>query len=137
MKKDIYVFPAVFDYAPDGINVSFPDLEGCFTCGHDDGEAFFMARDVLEGFLYTIEQHQEPIPEPSSLLDIETKQNERVVLVEVNMKVVRYQEDNKAVKKTLTIPRWLENLAQAAGVNYSQLLQEALKDLLNVKERRD
>lgn len=133
--KDIYIYPAIFDYAEDGINVSFPDLNGCLTCGDTDEEAFYMAKDVLEGWLYLAEKDNESIPEPSSLQNIKIEQNQRLVLIEVNMKVVRYQENNKAIKKTITIPRWLEELAQANKVNYSQALQEKLKELLNVKEK--
>jgi len=135
--KDIYIFPAIFDYAEDGISVSFPDLPSCITCGDNDEEAFYMAKDVLEGYLYLAEKDGESIPKPSSLKAIKTSQNQRLVLIEVNMKVVRYQEDNKAIKKTITIPRWLEELAQANKVNYSQALQEKLKEILNVNERNN
>ncbi len=87
--KDIYIYPAIFDYAEDGISVSFPDLPNCITCGDNDEEAFHMAKDVLEGYLYLAEKDNELIPEPSSFQNLRTKQNQRLVLIEVNMKRIK------------------------------------------------
>jgi len=110
--KDRYVFPALFEYEGNDINVSFPDLPGCLTFGNNEAEAMFNAKEALEGYLYVLESDNDEIPEPSKIKDIERLDNEVVVLVDVWMPLVRDQESNKAVKKTLTIPKWLNDVAE-------------------------
>lgn len=134
--KNRYVFPAIFDYADDGISVSFPDLPGAFTCGDTDEEALYMAKECLELHLYGMEADGDVIPSPSRVPDIKTEVNQSVVLVDVWMPPFRDKMANKAVKKTLTIPQWLDDLAAENKVNYSHILQDALKDYLGVGERK-
>lgn len=129
-KQDIYVYPAIFDYAKDGISVSFPDLPGCFTCASTDAEALRMAKDALSGHMWTLEDFEETIPTPTQLLDVALESNQRAVLVEVYMPFVRDAVNNQSVKKTLTIPAWLNEAAEKEGVNFSQLLQASLKQAL-------
>ena len=62
MLKNRYIYPALFDYADDGITVTFPDLPGCITCGQHDEEAFFMAKEALALHLFGFEEDGEPIP---------------------------------------------------------------------------
>ncbi len=131
--KDKYIYPAIFDYADDGISVKFPDLPGCFTCGEDDDEAFMMARDVLGLWMEFIENNKEEIPEPSKLIDVKLEENQRVVLIDVWMPTVREAVLNKAIKKTLTIPQWLDIMAREADINFSYVLQKGLKKELNIK----
>jgi len=134
-----YVFPAVFHYDPDteGIGVTFPDLPGCVSHGKDEEDAFRMAQEALAGHLYTMLAHNEEIPEPSKLADIDLEaykeENERAVLVLISVSKKAVQEvGQKSVKKTLSIPKWLNDLGEKHDVNYSQLLQEALKQHLGV-----
>ncbi|WP_035200522.1 type II toxin-antitoxin system HicB family antitoxin [Heyndrickxia coagulans] len=129
-KKDRYIYPAIFDYADDGISVEFPDLPGCLTCGNTEEEAFKMAREALALHLYGMETDNEAIPSPSKLTEIKTKDNQTLVLIEVWMPVYRHEIENRAVKKTLTIPKWLDDLGNEHKVNYSHILQEALKERL-------
>lgn len=130
--KDRYVLPALFEYEGDDINVSFPDLPGCLTFGKSEEEAIFNAKEALEGYLYVLESDNDEIPEPSKVKDIERSVNEVVVLVDVWMPLIRDQESNKAVKKTLTIPKWLNDVAEQNNVNFSHLLQAALKKHLGI-----
>ena len=132
MYKDVYVFPAIFDYAEDGISIEFPDLPGCLSCANTDEEALYMAKDVLKGFLLCMEEENEIIPNPTSLKDIKLNNNQRCVLIEVCLALLREPRNNRAVKKTLTIPYWLNAEAEKAGVNFSQILQVALKEKLNL-----
>ncbi len=132
MYKDIYLFPAIFDYADDGISIEFPDLPGCLSCADTDEEAMYMAKDVLRGFLLLMEEEDEDIPSPTPLKDIVTESNQRAVLIEVNVSLLRTDRNNKSVKKTLTIPQWLNVEAERVGVNFSQVLQNALKEKLNL-----
>lgn len=133
-KQDRYVYPAVFDYAEDGISVSFPDLPGCFTCGKTDAEALRMAKDALGGHIWTIEDFEGEIPEPTPLVNVPTEANQRVQLIEVYMPLFRDAISNQSVKKTLTIPAWMNEAAEKEGVNFSQLLQSAIKKTLQAAE---
>lgn len=135
MARDHYVYPAIFEYEDDGrISISFPDLPGCFSCAESDEEALRMASDALGLHLFAMEQDSDPIPDPTALKDIPCAGNQRSVLVEVHMPLIRQAIESAAIKKTLTIPRWLNALAERHNVNFSQVLQEALKEQLGVKK---
>ncbi len=131
--KDKYIYPAIFEYDEDGINVSFPDLPGCLTCGDSDEEALSMAKDALGGFLYAMEEDGDLIPFPTSLKNIKTQNNEKAVLVEIWMPTVRKAIENKSIRKTLTIPQWLNKRAMEENINFSFVLKEALKRELRMK----
>lgn len=130
--KDKYVYPAIFDYADDGISIEFPDLPGCFSCADTDEEALLMAEDVLGLYMENVEAEGEDIPEPSNLKDISVEDNQKTVLISVWMPIVRKAINNKSVKKTLTIPQWLDMMAREQDLNFSYVLQEALKKELNM-----
>ncbi|WP_438315371.1 type II toxin-antitoxin system HicB family antitoxin [Sporosarcina sp. FA9] len=133
MKKDRYVFPANFNYADDGISITFPDLPGCITCGTDDDEAFTMAKEALALHLFGMEEDKEIIPSPSSPKQLKAAENQALIFIEVWMPPFRQEMQNQAVKKTLTIPRWLDTVAKEHKVNYSYILQEAIKDHLGIQ----
>ena len=82
--------------------------------------------------IFGTEQDNDPIPEPSAIKDIALNENQRTVIIEVYMPPFRAQQENKYMKKTLTIPEWLNILAEKNDVNFSQLLQRALKQHLNI-----
>ena len=125
-----YTFAAVFEKEADGrYSISFPQLEGCFTEGDDFEDARRMAVDAMSLHLYGMEQDGEAIPEAN--LDIQT-QSGLVVPITALMTPFRDEMENRAVKKTLTIPAWLNDAAERQGVNYSRILQSALKDYLGV-----
>lgn len=131
-KDDIYIYPSIFSFDDDGISVEFPDLEGCFTCGDTTKEAIKNAKEAMGLHLFGMEEDNETIPEATDIKDIKLENNQSIVLIEVYMPIVREAINNQSVKKTLTIPRWLNNLAERNNINFSQLLQSALKDILNV-----
>ena len=130
MKKafpDRYCYPAIFTYEENQeIAVVFPDLE-LATSGNDDADALYSARDALGGRLELMEESGEDIPMPSRIADIEASKNERVVLVDVYMPSVRMEGVTKSVKRTVTLPAWLNAKAMELGINFSQILQEALQ----------
>lgn len=139
MDNDRYVFPAIFEYAHDGINVTFPDLPGAITCGDTDSEALRMAKECLALHLYGMERDGDDIPGPTlaqRLRNVANDLNQVVVLIEVWMPPFRDEMANKSVKKTLTIPKWLDDLAAENNVNYSHILQDALKTYLGVSDRK-
>lgn len=134
MFKDRYVYPAIFDYAGDGISVEFPDLPGCLTCGDTTEEALSMAKEAMALHLYGMEQDGDPIPDPTDARQVKTESNQIVVLIEAWMPSFRDRVENKAVKKTLTLPRWLNDLAEREKVNFSHILQTALKRHLGIED---
>jgi predicted RNase H-like HicB family nuclease len=134
MFKDRYVYPAIFNYANDGISVDFPDLPGCLTCGDTTEEALSMAKEAMALHLYGMEQDGDPIPDPTDVRQVKTESNQIVVLIEAWMPSFRDRVENKAVKKTLTLPRWLNDLAEREKVNFSHILQTALKRHLGIED---
>lgn len=132
------VYPACFYHDDDGYSVIFPDLNWLSTCGNTVAEAMEAAIDCLAGYLYICEKSGEKIPAPSALsaidpvktareLDPDSSVDEAFVNM-VSVDVTAYAKDNfeKSVKKTLSIPAWLNKLALEQGINFSQTLQEAL-----------
>lgn len=132
-QKDNYIYPAIFTYDDDGISVEFPDLPGCLTCGENDEDALYMAKDALRGHLLVAEDFGDDIPEPSKLNAIRLEENQRVVLIEICLAAYRKAYQNRAVKKTLTIPAWLNDLAEKENINFSFTLQQAIKEQLNIE----
>ena len=128
-----YVYPAVFTEEDCGYSINFPDIENCFTSAETLGEGIKMANDVLCLMLYEMEQAGEAIPEASSIHDISVGENEFVNFVSCDTVEYRKFFDNKAVKKTLSIPSWLNDMAEQAGINFSSTLQTALKQQLNIQ----
>lgn len=137
-KKDVYRFWALLDTADEGISVRFPDLPGCLTSGDNAEEAYAAAREALEGFLYVMEQDGDTIPTPSPLDAIlaQAEAGEAACDVQVYMPVVREAMENKAVKKTLSVPKWLNDAAESQHLNFSQVLQEGLKRNLGIDNQR-
>lgn len=123
-----YVYPAIFENDDGKIGVSVPDIPGCFTFGDDMAEALLMAEDAIAMMLVQYENEGQSVPVASSISDIKT--DGIVSLVLADTEKWRKQFDNKAVKKTLTIPSWLNSLAEKEGLNFSQVLQEALQSKL-------
>lgn len=127
-----YVYPAVFTEEEEGYSVNFPDLPNCFTSGETLGEAIEMATDVLCLTLYEMEQSEKDIPIPSHLRAISVGEKEFVNFIPCDTVEYRKFFDNRAVKKTLTVPSWLNDMAERAGINFSATLQTALKQQLNL-----
>ncbi len=132
MKKDTYIYPAQFIYE-DGqeIAVVFPDLD-LATSGVNDADALTSAKEALGGRLWLMEQDGDPIPDPTPLSKIPSSENERTVLIEVFMPSIRMAKANRSVNRTVTLPAWLNALAIEKGVNFSQLLQDAIKTNLHL-----
>lgn len=134
-KPDMYLYPAIFTYE-DGyeIAVTFPDLPGCATSGRDEADALTMGHEALGGHLWCMEEDNDPIPAATPLHDISLAHNERAVLVEVYMPSIRLANVNRSISRTVTLPAWLNALAQERGVNFSQTLQAALMQQLDVRQ---
>lgn len=122
-----YSYPAIFTPEENGgFSVNFPDLESCYTCGDTLTDSLMMAEDVLAYTLYDYEREGRLIPTPSSISSIPLSDGEFVNYIACDILSYRKRNSNTAIKKTLTIPEWLNEEATAMGINFSQVLQEAL-----------
>lgn len=133
MKKvERYFYPAVFTYEPgQEIAVDFPDLK-CATSGTNDDDAFLSARELLGCVLNGLEEDGVIIPDPTPLSEIEIQKNERAVLIDVYMPSIRMANVNRSVNRTVTLPAWLNAAALERNINFSQVLQDALKKQLHI-----
>ncbi|MBR6380940.1 MAG: type II toxin-antitoxin system HicB family antitoxin [Lachnospiraceae bacterium] len=121
-----YAYPAIFHQEENGFYIDFPDIETCFTQGRDIPEGMEMARDALALILCEFEDHKRRLPVPSDLKEIKTGKDAFATLICCDTDHYRMTLNSRAVKKTLTIPAWMNDAAIAAGINFSQVLQEAL-----------
>ena len=130
------VYPACFFKEKNGYSVIFPDLNWLATCGDTETEALNMAVECLAGYLYTLEMDGQKAPKASKREDIflediakELDANPKgafINMVSVNVSEYAKEHFEKSVRKTLTIPSWLNDAALAKHINFSQTLQEAL-----------
>lgn len=136
VKKEHYVYPAIFDYADDGISIFFPDLPGCLPCAKTTEEAIHNAREAMALHLYSMEQDDDPIPQPTRINELKLESNQIPVLIDVYMPIYRDVIENSYVRKNVTLPTWLERAASEKRINFSQVLQSALKERLGIKEKQ-
>lgn len=133
MYKNEYIFPGYFTkHNKDDFEVSFYDFDYIVTCGETLEEAFSMAEDALKLALFDLYSDNKDIPNPTELGNISLEENQISFIVKVDLMETIKQYDNKSVKKTLTIPSWLNKEAEKNNINFSQVLQEALKQKLNL-----
>ena len=131
-KVDRYFYPAVFTYEEEQeIAVFFPDLDVA-TSGENEDDALLSARELLGVVLSGLEEDGDVIPKASSLRDVVVKENEKVVLIDVFMPSYRMASVNRSVNRTVTLPAWLNAAALEVNLNFSQVLQEALKEKLAI-----
>ncbi len=130
-----YIYPAIISKDGPFYAVSFPDFESCYTQGDTLNDAYEMAEDILCLTLYNMEEEGKKIPSPSDIKSIDTPADTFATLVACDTLEYRQYYDNKAVKKTLTIPSWLNKLSERQGINFSAVLQNALKQELHIVDR--
>ena len=132
MKEKLVVYPAIFTHTFENkteyFEVSFIDFD-CNTFGTSISEAFFMAQDAM-GLL--LEDKIELPKVTVDIKDIKLEKNQFINFVTIDLNEYRRKNNNKAVKKTLTIPEWLNIMAESENINFSQTLQEALKEKLEI-----
>ena len=125
-------YPALFHKSEEGgFWISFPDFPECFTEGDDMKQAYEMTVEALGLALVNRKEEKEEIPDPSDLDKIQNEDG-TIVIVEFDMLEYQRKHNSKAVKKTLSIPEWLNEEPVSMGVNFSQVLQEALMSKLNI-----
>lgn len=135
-----YIYPAVFsldmtdEAFPNGVYlISFPDLPNCYTSGETLEEAYEMAEDVLNMALCGMERDKEEIPVPTAIGVVQGNNvGDIVTIIKADTTEYLKKYDNKTIRKTLSIPRWLDTLALENNVNFSNVLKRALMQELNV-----
>jgi len=128
-----YVYQAVFTPLEDGgYDVYIPDLPGCGTCGEDLADAICMAEDAAAMWLWDAENKGETIPVSTGEHQVDAPSFINYVYADTDE--YHRKLDTRAIKKTLSIPSWLNVQAESAGVNFSQVLQEALKIKLGINQ---
>lgn len=131
-----YVYATIFTPDEGGYRVRVPDLPGLVTYGDSLADALDMARDAIEMWLWDAENEDEPIPEATPIDDIDQSEDGPDAIVNyvvADTDAYRRQNDTRAVKKTLSIPAWLNYQAEKANAPFSQILQQGLKEYLEAQ----
>ena len=123
-----YAYPAIFHkYEDSTYTITFPDLPGCISEGKSISNAIFMSQAALTQWVEYSKDKKVQLPEPSPLASIPVEKDEFV-----NFVCISYKE-NRAVKRTVSIPKWMDDLVIESGLSLSRILQDALKQ--RFKER--
>ena len=138
MKK---VYPVIFTQTQDGFLIEVPDLE-ILTEGTDMENAIDMARDAISITLVSMEENNEVVPTPSAMENINVAkgtfaENGKgfVSMVDTDTKEYRRKIDTTPVRRNVSLPTWLNDEVNAAGINVSRVLQDALMERLNIERR--
>ena len=134
MKRMTYF--AVFEPYDGGFSVYYPDLPGCTSCGDDFEQAQKKAKEALHLHIYGMEKDGDDVPNPTEVknlrIDEETQEGYIISPITIYPEIFKNEQDNKAVKTNVTIPAWLKEIAEHENVNYSAILQNALREYLRV-----
>ena len=122
-----YIYPAIFKQDLDGIIVTFPDLPDTFTDGDSMEDAFENAEDVLNLMLWGKEENKKEIPAPTSPNKINVPKDAILAMIKADTLAYRKIYDNKLVRKSVIIPNWLNTIAKEHNINFSNILQKAIK----------
>ena len=122
-----YIYPAIFTEEEDGILVDCPDLPNCYTDGATIEEAFENAEDALALALWHLEEERADIPVPSAPAALTVPKSASVALVRADTLPVRQMNDMRTVRKNVTLPSWMDTLARERNINFSKLLQNAIR----------
>ena len=123
-----YIYPALFEQNGDGsYTITYPDLPGCISEGKSLGNAMDMAKKALTQWIEYLLDENETIPEPGDIKTIKPLENQFVNLIQTVI------HDNRAVRRTVSIPGWLDVKAADAGISLSKILQDALKERLGIQ----
>lgn len=126
-----YTYPAVFTPEENGAySVYFPDFESCYTCGDNLADAIYMAQDVLAYTIYDLQHEGHALPSASDPSAFSLADGEFVNFVACDTLEYIKRHSTKSVKKTLTIPEWLNEAATRMNVNFSQVLQDSLTSIV-------
>lgn len=136
--KSHYIYPVVVEKAEDGgLGMYFPDFPGSAVLASDLIDGIKRAKEMLANLILEREEQAADIPQPSDPDKIELLDaSDRVVFIEVYMPPYRDEAANKAVTKNCTLPEWLRDAGEEAGLNFSQLLQSSIKEALGIETEK-
>lgn len=134
MSKLFLTYPAIFTLENDQYWVEFIDLEGCFSNGNSLPEAMEKSKEAMGLFLEDLDVFPNCT---TNIRNIKLKENQIISFVSIDLEEHKRKYTNKSVKKTLSIPAWLNTLAEKENVNFSQILQNALKDYLKIDDKKN
>ena len=124
-------YPAIFEPCEEGgYSVTFPDLPGCFTEGEDIANAVYMAQEAASGWLLMVMEEGEQVPKATELLDVQVEKGCIVSLVAMDMDEYAEKYGHHSVKKTLTIPAWMNTFVEKYQISCSKLLQNAINEVM-------
>lgn len=134
MNKDYFSYVAIFTYDNDGICIDFPDLPGCCPCADKDNTEMALknAKEALGLHIWGMEQDNEILPSSTPITELKLEPNQIPILIDVFMPSVRERMNNRSVNRTVTLPAWLNAAALERNINFSQVLQDALKQQLHI-----
>ena len=125
-----YFYPAIFSKEGNAYNVKFLDFENIFTFGDSFDDAYYMAQDALYAML---PEYKDKLSQPTfDYMKIKVNSNEFITMVELDPVEHEKKISSRTVKTTVTMPEWLKNLADTKGINFSKLLQDSIKNELNL-----
>lgn len=119
----LYVYPAIIHEDPDGVWAEFPDLPGCQTFSDSVSDLLAYAGEALECELVESLERGDTLPAPTPMSKLTITENSYPTLIRIDVDLAK---NTRSVKKTLTIPEWLNDRALSKGINFSKVLQEAL-----------
>ncbi|MCL2140006.1 MAG: type II toxin-antitoxin system HicB family antitoxin [Treponema sp.] len=122
-------YPAIFYEGEGGYSVEVPDLPGCASGGATLAEAIAMGTDAASGWVLTELEDGKPAPEASPIKKISPESGGFVSMLVLDMDAYAAKYGNKAVRKNLTIPAWLNTFAKEKRINFSQVLQDSLTEI--------
>ena len=126
------MYPALFEKEDNCYNVTFPDLPEAITCGDTLEQAIEMAKECLGLCLDVRKENKEEIPVMSDPSRINCANGTFVMMIEFDSIDFNKRYNKKAIRKNVTIPAWLNELAEEKNVNFSNVLQNALMKKLNI-----
>lgn len=132
-KENLLTYPAIFTFEDDQYWVEFIDLKGCFSDGKTLSQAMENSKEAMGLYLEDLKEYPDCT---MNIKDIKLEENQFISFITINIEEHRKKYENKSVKKTLSIPAWLNTIAEKEHVNFSQLLQKALIETLNVDKIR-
>lgn len=132
MKKELlFTYPAIFTFEKDQYWVHFIDLEGCFSDGETLAQAMENAKEAMGLYLDGLDIYPKCT---TDIKNIKLQENQIISFVSINLLEYKKKYENKSIKKTLSIPAWLNTIAEKENINFSQLLQKALIETLNIEK---
>jgi predicted RNase H-like HicB family nuclease len=129
-----YTYPAIFEKEEEGgYSIYFPDIEGCYTQAEDLADGIENAGDALCLMLYELEKEKKDIPKVTNIKDVKANSDDIITLIACDTQFYKNYFESKSVKINTTIPLWLKEEGEKKNANFSQILQNGVKEYLRLQ----